>query len=238
MFGVGNRVAFNEIDRVCRESSDCGALYMGRSWLMRGNEIRHNYFHDIVGVDGKWCRTVYLDDMMSGAHVYGNVFERTPWGVFISGGRDNLVENNLFLDCPKAIHLDRRGTSGCFREYIDRWAGEMRERRTLTGVMVFDPPWSVRFPEVARIVVEGNLYVPLSNAVVRNAFLRGKGETIRRLTNREPAEGWWFDGPEETLKSADGNVVRDNVVDPVDPLARPAGFREIPFAQIGVRKRR
>ena len=32
--------------------------------------------------------------------------------VFIGGGRDTLVENNIFVDCPQAFHLDARYSPG------------------------------------------------------------------------------------------------------------------------------
>ena len=39
----------------------------------------------------------------------GNLFERVAESVFIGGGRDNLVEDNKFIDTATAIHLDARG---------------------------------------------------------------------------------------------------------------------------------
>ena len=31
------------------QASDCGAIYSGRDWSWRGNVIRNNYIHDIIG---------------------------------------------------------------------------------------------------------------------------------------------------------------------------------------------
>ena len=69
LYGVGHRVAhnrvhdaphnavlfwgndhvleFNEVYRVCTETGDAGAFYIGRDWTQRGNVIRYNYFHDL-----------------------------------------------------------------------------------------------------------------------------------------------------------------------------------------------
>ena len=59
------------------------------------------------GKDGGACRGIYLDDEFSGALIQGNIFHQVYQAVFLGGGRDNLVENNIFVDCPKAFHVDR-----------------------------------------------------------------------------------------------------------------------------------
>ena len=42
---------------------------------------------------------IYLDDDTSGTHVFGNIVARTPLGaVHVHGGRDNVIENNIFVD--------------------------------------------------------------------------------------------------------------------------------------------
>jgi hypothetical protein len=42
---------------------------------------------------------IYLDDDHSGAHVYGNIVARVPkGGSHVHAGRDNLLENNIFVD--------------------------------------------------------------------------------------------------------------------------------------------
>jgi len=41
--------------------------------------------------------------------IFGNVFYRAYQAVFIGGGRNNIVSNNLFIECDKPVHLDNRG---------------------------------------------------------------------------------------------------------------------------------
>jgi hypothetical protein len=79
-------IEFNEIHRVCQETGDVGAYYMGRDWTMRGNLIRHNYFHEISGPGLHGAMAVYLDDAASGTTVFGNVFYRASRAAFIGGG--------------------------------------------------------------------------------------------------------------------------------------------------------
>ena len=69
--GPLHRFDFNEIHNVCQESHDCGAIYGGRSWCMRGDVFQHNYLHHICGKDGGYCNGIYLDDANSGTTVRG-----------------------------------------------------------------------------------------------------------------------------------------------------------------------
>lgn len=99
---------FNEIRHVDLETADCGAIYSWQvDWCKRGTEIRYNYLHDIIGFgqeNGKWTSPhfnwgIYLDDGTCGTHVHGNIVARTILGgAHIHGGRDNVIENNIFLD--------------------------------------------------------------------------------------------------------------------------------------------
>jgi len=94
----------------CRETGDVGALYTGRDWGSVGNVIRYNFIHHTGGVRG-WSMGVYLDDCDNGDTIYGNAFYRVTRAAFIGGGRYNRVENNLFVDCSPAVHVDARGKS-------------------------------------------------------------------------------------------------------------------------------
>jgi hypothetical protein len=111
--GNDHVIEFNEIHDVCQETGDVGAFYMGRDWTARGTVIRYNYFHDISGPGMYGAMAVYLDDAASGITVFGNVFYKAAAAAFIGGGRDNLVENNVFVDCSPAVHVDARAWVGC-----------------------------------------------------------------------------------------------------------------------------
>lgn len=102
-------IEYNHIRHVNLETADTGAVYTGgRDWLgSRGTVIRHNYFHDILGYgqeNGRWVSPhyawgVYLDDNTGGVDVIGNIVTRAVRGlVHLHNGRDNLVENNIFVD--------------------------------------------------------------------------------------------------------------------------------------------
>lgn len=111
MFGGNNlEIEFNHIRHVNLETEDTGAVYTGgRDWISsRGSFIRHNFFHDILGYgrEGeKWVSPhfawgVYLDDNAGGVDVIGNIVARcSRAGLHLHNGRDNRVENNVFIDC-------------------------------------------------------------------------------------------------------------------------------------------
>ncbi|MEX0669818.1 MAG: alpha/beta hydrolase-fold protein [Pirellulales bacterium] len=116
MFSGNNlEIELNHIRHVNLETEDTGAVYTGgRDWISsRGSVIRWNYFHDILGFgrEGeKWVSPhfawgVYLDDNAGGVDVIGNIVARcSRAGLHLHNGRDNHIENNIFVDCgPQQI---------------------------------------------------------------------------------------------------------------------------------------
>ncbi|MFI4911235.1 MAG: right-handed parallel beta-helix repeat-containing protein [Sedimentisphaeraceae bacterium JB056] len=99
--GNDHIIAYNEIYDVVNESQDMGAIYCGRDLTGRGNVIKHNFIHDVKGVEGghpNLIHGIYFDDMYSGCYVIGNVFSNMPTGVLVNGGRDHTIDNNIFVN--------------------------------------------------------------------------------------------------------------------------------------------
>ena len=145
---------FNEVHSVCTETDDCGALYKGRNPSCRGNVIRYNYWHDIGSPMGHGNAAVYFDDGDGGDTVLGNLFVRCgdpgrgSFGtIFSHGGHDNRAENNLFIDCKRALGSapwdDARwrdalqGGQDCF--FVEKLQQE---------VDITKPPYTTRYPEL------------------------------------------------------------------------------------------
>lgn len=104
-----NIIEFNEIVDSNLETSDTGAIEtLGRDKQISNNIIRYNLIRNVVGMgttkDGKiisphYTWGIYLDDYSSGIKIYGNIVEGTVMGAInIHGGKNNLVENNIFID--------------------------------------------------------------------------------------------------------------------------------------------
>ena len=74
--GCDNLFEHNIIEHVCFETADAGGFYVGRSWVQRGNTVRHNTFRNIratarlgsIAAGAPCCQQVayYLDDEISG----------------------------------------------------------------------------------------------------------------------------------------------------------------------------
>ena len=171
--GNDHLLEFNEVYHVAQETSDVGAFYMGRDWTERGIVIRWNYFHDLTGFGSNDVTAVYLDDMASGATLEGNLFVRAGCGVLIGGGRDNIVQHNVFVDCKPAVRIDARGL-GWARPSTLRDGGVLF--RKLEEVGYSSEPWASRYPALARILS------------------RRRSRHSRRQCDRTSISLWYSDG--------------------------------------------
>jgi parallel beta-helix repeat protein len=111
-YSHNNTVEFNEIIDTNLETNDTGAIEtLGRDRQASGNIIRFNFIRNVVGMgttkEGKILSPyntwgIYLDDYSSNTIVYGNIVVGTVLGAIrINGGKDNLVDNNIFVDGAK-----------------------------------------------------------------------------------------------------------------------------------------
>lgn len=164
--GNDHRVAWNEIARVLSGSTDSGAIYSGRDWTARGTVIEHNYLHDIRAAPGFEIKGVYLDDMASGVTVRDNLFVRVDQPVFLGGGRDNRVVDNLFVDSSPAIHVDARGRTWA-RDAIADPQSELRA--AFAAMPVGSKLWRARYPGLATILQDDP--AAARNSLTGNVFL-------------------------------------------------------------------
>jgi hypothetical protein len=249
ILGVGNRVAhnllhnlphaaigftgndqvieYNEIHSVVYLANDAGAIYTSppdpEEFTMYGHTIRHNYVHHLYGFKNRGCNgAIYLDDFFPGTTMYGNVFYKVPRAAFVGGGRYNVIENNIFVDCEPSVHIDARGLG---------WAAGSEKRliELLLELPYQGPLWSERYPSLVNILDDEPM-VPKGNIVARNISWKGRWDEIEDKAR-----------PHVTLE--------DNLVG-VDPLfvdeenqnfalredspAYKLGFKPIPMDKIGL----
>lgn len=244
--GVGNRVAhnlihdaphsaillggnehiieFNEIHNVCMETSDAGAFYLGRDYTERGNIVRYNFFHNLGKGD---VQAIYLDDCASGTVVVGNVCYKVGRGVLIGGGRDNTVENNVFVDCRPAVHVDGRGL-GWAKFWFDGRDSTLMDR--LNAVNHTQPPYSERYPELVTLLHDEPA-VPKGNKVLHNIcvgrrwldLLDGLNDKVIRIQDNLIEGDPGFIAPEKL-----NFQLRD------DSPAYKLGFKPIPMEKFGL----
>ena len=224
--GNDHIMEFNEIYRVCMESNDAGAIYSGRDWTWRGTIIRYNSFRDINGFEGRGCVGVYLDDALCGTTIYGNIFQRVTNAAFIGGGRDNIVENNIFIDCNPAVHIDARAM-GWMRYHID---DTLKPR--LSEVPYKESPWKERYPQLVNIL-EDEPEKPKGNIVRRNICWGGRWLDLEEVARP-------YITFEDNLVDVDPKFVDmkkgDFRLRPDSPALK-IGFKPIPFEKIGLKKR-
>jgi hypothetical protein len=228
--GNDHVIEYNEIHDVCFESNDAGAIYAGRDWTMRGNVIRHNYFHHISGFENRGCVGVYLDDMFASAAIYGNVFYKVTSAAFIGGGRDCSVENNIFVDCKPALHVDARALGWAF-ETADNWIKEEKEKGTLSGIAYKEPPYSTRYPQLPKIL-DGEPKAPEGNTIARNICWGGKWDDVEDKARK-------YLHFEDNLLDQDPRFVDPDNLDFRLKENSPAfkiGFKPIPIGDIGPNK--
>ncbi|MCC7493979.1 MAG: right-handed parallel beta-helix repeat-containing protein [Fimbriimonadaceae bacterium] len=160
-------VEYNRIRHVNLETEDTGGTYMGAGWHVRGMVYRYNFLSDILGygrTGNRWTSPhfawgIYLDDDLSGVHVHGNIVARTTLGgSHIHAGRDNLIENNIFVDGANqqmqySGHEPESWVVKMHLAEFEKWFAR--------------PAWQARYPELAE-TDRAKLYLMAGNRFERN----------------------------------------------------------------------
>ncbi|MDR2438830.1 MAG: right-handed parallel beta-helix repeat-containing protein [Planctomycetaceae bacterium] len=192
--GNENRIERNEIYHVVQETSDAGALYTGRDWTTQGNIIEENYIHDLGTSGSHGTMGVYLDDCDSGDTIRRNVFYKASRAVFIGGGRDNIAENNLFIECYQGISLDSRGMT--WKQWNSPNDHSWQLERKAKELNYQNPPWSERYPKLATIM-QNEPKAPLGCIFRRNVMIDCKQ---------------WIHLDNNVLKLLEQTDLKDNII--------------------------
>ena len=212
--GNNHLIEYNKIHNVVKSTNDAGAIYTGRDWSARGNIIRFNYLHDIVGYKGVEAKGIYLDDEASGTLVFGNIFNNVKNAVFIGGGKDNVIDNNIFKSSVPSIHIDNRGIY---------WAEFMHDQllRKLSAVPFKSPKWKAQYPSLKNILEE-NTRLPERNIIQNNIFLDENWSEINK--DVEPY----------IIFKNNKHLLNINLGSNYQLHKKLEGFSEIPFNEIGI----
>ncbi|MBI5095414.1 MAG: right-handed parallel beta-helix repeat-containing protein [Candidatus Hydrogenedentes bacterium] len=226
--GNDHIIEYNDIHHTGMETDDCGAFYMGRNPSERGTIIRYNFWHDIGSALSHGSCAIYFDDGAGGQTVFGNVFYKAAGGsfgaVFNHGGHDNIAENNVFVECKKAIGAapwdDKR-----WKDYVN---APLWQQVLLKDVDITKPPYIERYPDLKGFMEPNGQ--PRKNHAMRNvaykcaAFLDGNWEdTDNFVTNDDPGF--------EDAAHLDFRLKKESVV-----FQKVPGFKDIPFGQIGLQR--
>lgn len=222
--GNDHLIEFNEVYDVVRETDDQGGIDMFYNPTYRGTVIRYNYWHDIANGEPCGQAGIRLDDAISGTLVYGNVFHRASGanfgGVQIHGGKDNWIENNLFVDNPYAISLS---------QWSDKRWGEFLATDAVKGfidaVKISEPPYSMKYPDLARIKES-----PYVNRIWRNLSVNSVRFLAHERVKQDQLDNVITRIDPGFLDMASGNLGwKAGAAGP-----RSSSFRPIPFEEIGL----
>jgi len=199
------------------ESDDQGGIDIWGNPTYRGNVIRYNYWHHIGNWQGRGGQpkcgqcAIRLDDAICGTLIQGNILERCSagklgfGGVQIHGGKDNVVENNLFVDCMAML--------SCSPWDEKRWQEFVKSALDDRGID--RELYLQKYPELAGMMENANL-----NHVRNNRTIRCE-ELYRRAPKNLDARN--------NIKLPDGKLT----LLPGNPLFSQPGFEKIPVEEMG-----
>jgi Right handed beta helix region len=226
--GNDHIIELNEIHHTGMETDDCGAFYMGRNPSERGSVLRYNFWHDIGSSFTHGSCAVYFDDGAGGQTVFGNVFYRAAGGsfgaVFSHGGHDNMVDNNIFVECSLALG-QAPWNDAHWREQLK---GKDWQTKLLEQVDITKPPYSDRYPQLKGFMTpsdEPRLNQAYRNVVVDcDALVTGNWVLLDNwILDEDPG---FLDASALNFKLKEGSAV----------FGRVPGFKPIPFEKIGLSK--
>ncbi len=216
-------MAYNEIHHIGMDAGDLGIFYSNGDWAAQGNRIEHNFGHHSPNANGS-----YIDDGASGRSTIGNIFYKLASGIFIGGGHDNLVQDNLIIDCRIGIHVDNRGIA---RHY------DANAQHLTQFLRTIDPnraPWSTHYPDFLKDIL-ANPTPPLGNRIDSNTIV---ASSIPYQIN-EPA---FVDEKLNPTHPQNAVVIDPQIltfrlllqVDPTKQTVPASAFHEVSVAQTGV----
>jgi hypothetical protein len=227
--GNDHVVEYNEAYRVVLESDDQGGTDMFGDPTYRGNVFRFNFWHDI----GNWRHPnegpdcgqggIRLDDAICGVLIYGNVFCHASagkngfGGVQIHGGKDNVLDNNLFVECESAVSFSPWDAAR-WKKYIADWFPSNKVDNDL---------YLAKYPQLAKLPEDINQNAIARSLVVRcPKFLHRDSRAAQLFNNLETADDPGFRDASHgdfQLKDASPQVVQ-------------IGMYPIPVEEIGLYK--
>ncbi len=224
--GNDHLIEGNEVFDVLIESDDQGGADMFGNATYRGDVFRYNWWHHI----GNWRGTgeqphcghagIRLDDAICGVLVYGNVFQKCSagklgfGGVQIHGGKENIVDNNLFIDCAAAISFSP-------------W-GEQRWQRFIRGAFakgrIDRDLYLARYPALNKLA-EGHDV----NHVWRNVVVRCEKFLLRDSVRHDLLENWVVPRGDARARAGLELLAGER-----SPASAAIGFRPIRMDEIGL----
>ncbi|MCK5000840.1 MAG: hypothetical protein KAS23_14960, partial [Anaerohalosphaera sp.] len=193
------------------------------------NIIRYNFFHHIgrtPQTHRTWC--IYYDDMACGTQAVGNVFYNAGKSAafLIGGGKYNVTSNNIFINSGNCIQMGNRG-QGWAKNNLNK--GGMFEQRILEAVDITKPPYSERYPQLAKYWNDTPA-VP-ANPIERNLLVNCGKVTSGRAEWGPIKDNWLtnYDPGFVSMSEGDFTLKEDSPV-----FKQIPDFKPVPFSSMGL----
>jgi len=143
-------------------------------------------------------------------------------GVQIHGGKDNVVDNNLFVDCKYALSFSPWGE----QRWLERLARDStKAAASRGGVDVTAPPHSTRYPDLAHVTENPDRNFIWRNLAVDCGDFSARDRGVNELMdNHVFVDDPGFADPAK----------RDFTLPEDSKVYDRFGFRPIPFQEIGL----
>ncbi|PWJ58430.1 parallel beta helix pectate lyase-like protein [Dyadobacter jejuensis] len=184
-------VEYNQISHVVNESDDQGGMDVFFNPSFRGNVVKYNHWANIAGGTRHGAAGVRLDDMICGFTIYGNIFEKCGTrdfaGVQIHGGKENLVENNLFYKCPAAVSFSTWGE----KRWLEMLDSPAVKKKLYEEVDIHSELYQSRYPALKRIQENPDVNTVINNLLVdcEKVLMRDKSLQIQDNNTTINSEG-------------------------------------------------
>lgn len=224
--GNDHLVAYNDMYHVVTESDDQGAIDMWGDPTYRGNVIKYNYIHDIGpyeddAVNAHCGRAgIRFDDTISGNLVFGNIFNNCSGGNFgaiqIHGGKENLIQNNLFYNTSAGVSFTPWNQS-FWLKYTKKTRVFFAEHKAL---------YVKKYPRMNALNDHMNV-----NTIQQNVFVNCNDNFLRKSNVVKTSQNIM-------LGTADfsENLLETNFdLKSMDEKLKGIGFKTIPFDKIGLK---
>lgn len=227
--GMRNRIEFNRVLNTSLETYDTGAIEVtqGNREFRSGSVIRNNVVGDSIGYSSNGPKPlfmswgIYLDSFAGGYTVTHNIVYRTSHGgIMLQGGKDNRVQNNIFVD----------GTVS--QVYVNNFSNNSTGQVFQRNIVAYSAP-------DATLLAGGRLDTDVIR-IDRNLYFHAGGkEPIMRGSASFAA--WQQRGFDQNSLVADPRFVdpaHDNYALRADSPAFGLGFEPIDTSRVGLRRDR
>lgn len=175
----------NVIRNTGQDATDTGAIYANHDWTEWGTRVEYNVIEGHARrMDSAFFNpAIYLDGASSGWTIKGNVFKSCDVGVFVLGGHNNTIVDNVASDCYASLLIYAFESSNP-QAYLAGW-------RTLASRAPYSSSvWQTTFPGLSALLArpDSELMIPRNN-VVRN-FVTFQSRRGSLLTGKS-----WWDNP-------------------------------------------